>query len=76
MNECHSCGMPIVATTKSKYDTRYCIYCQNQETSILKTYVDVREGSIGAAVRLMGKTRKEAEKMADEMLPKLPRWKK
>ena len=25
-------------------------------------------------MRLMGKTREEAEKMADEMMPKLPRW--
>lgn len=26
-------------------------------------------------MRLMGKTKEEAEKMADEMMPKLPRWK-
>ncbi len=32
-------------------------------------------GSIGAAMKLMGKSREEAEQMADEMLPTLPRWK-
>jgi hypothetical protein len=34
----------------------------------------VREGSIKAAMKFMGKTREETEKMADEMMPKLPRW--
>ena len=73
---CESCGMPMDEKTVSKFDKRYCIYCQNQETGTLSTYEQVREGSIGAAVRLMGKTREEAQKMADEMLPKLPRWQK
>jgi hypothetical protein len=68
--------MPLNGKTTSKSDTRYCIYCQNQETKELKTYEQVREGSIGAAMRLMGKTKEEAEKMADELMPKLPRWKK
>ena len=36
----------------------------------------MREGSISAAMKFMGKTRVEAEKMADEMMPKLPRWQK
>ena len=36
----------------------------------------MNEGSINAAMRLVGKTREEAEKMADSMMPKLPRWKK
>jgi hypothetical protein len=76
MKICESCGMPLDEKTTSKFDERYCIYCQNQQTGKLKTYEEVREGSIGAAMRIMGKTRQEAEKMADEMLPKLPRWKK
>ena len=55
-------------------DGRYCVYCQDQQTGELKSKQEVREGSIDAAMRLMGKSREEAERMADEMLPKLPRW--
>ncbi|MBI4991106.1 hypothetical protein HZB96_03355 [Candidatus Gottesmanbacteria bacterium] len=76
MKICESCGMPMEEKTTSKHDKRYCVYCQNQETGELKTYEQVREGSIGAAIRLMGKTKEEAQKMADEMMPKLPRWEK
>ena len=72
---CESCGMPLEENTTSKQDKRYCIYCQNQETGELATREQVREGSINAAMKLMGKTREEAEKMADEMMPTLPRWK-
>jgi len=68
--------MPLDDKTTSKFDSRYCIYCQEQETGQLKSKEEVREGSIQAAMRLMGKSREEAEKMADEMLPKLPRWQK
>lgn len=76
MKICESCGMPLDEKTTSKFDNRYCIYCQDQHTGKLKTYEEVREGSIGATIKLMGKTRTEAEKIANEMLPKLPRWKK
>ena len=76
MKICESCGMPLDEGTTSKKDGRYCIYCQNQETGELATYEQVRQGSIDAAIRLMGKTKEEAEKMADEMMPKLPRWQK
>lgn len=76
MNICESCGMPMDEKTVSKYDKRYCIYCQDQETGRLKTFDEVRRGSVDAAMRLMGKTKEEAEKMADESMPKLPRWKK
>jgi len=67
--------MPLDEKTTSKHDKRYCIYCQNQESGVLKSFDQVREGSINAAMRLMGKTKEEAEKMADEMLPTLQRWK-
>jgi hypothetical protein len=67
--------MPLDNKTTPKFDGRYCIYCQNQETGELKTYEQVREGSIGAAMRFMGKTKEEAERMADNMMPELPRWK-
>lgn len=76
MKICESCGMPLDDKTTSRHDERYCIYCQDQETGTLKTYEEVRLGSIEAAKRIMGKTQEEAEKMADDMLPKLPRWKK
>jgi len=74
MSSCISCGMPLDEKTTSKFDDQYCVYCQNQETEELASYKQVREGSIGAAMRLMNKTQEEAEEMADEMLPKLPRW--
>jgi hypothetical protein len=66
--------MPLGEDTTSRFDGRYCIYCQDQESGRLKSREEVREGSIGAAMRLMGTSREEAEKMADEMMPKLPRW--
>jgi hypothetical protein len=76
MKICESCGMPLDEKTSSKFDQRYCFYCQDQETRKLKTYEQVRKSSIDAVIRLMGKTQEEAEKMADEMMPKLPRWKR
>lgn len=77
MAMCESCGMPLDdPLSVSMFDQRYCIHCQDQTTSLLAPYEQVREGSIGAAIRLLGKTRAEAEKLADEMLPKLPRWRR
>lgn len=76
MGNCQSCGMPLSSESVSKLDQRYCFYCQNQENGELSTYDQVREGSIGAAMKFMGKTREEAEQMADTMMPNLPRWKK
>jgi hypothetical protein len=74
MKKCESCGMPLAENTTSKFDPKYCIYCQDQETGALKSKAEVREGSIQAAMRLMGKSREAAEKMADEVMPTLPRW--
>lgn len=74
MEKCQSCGMPLEEKFISKFDKIYCIYCQDQTTSQLKTYEEVRNGTINAAVKYMGKTIEEATKIADEMLPKLPRW--
>jgi len=76
MKKCESCGMPLEDGTTSIFDNVYCIYCQDQETGKLKSYDEVKEGSINAAVEMMGKSEEEAEKMANEMLPQLPRWKK
>jgi len=44
---------------------------QIQQSGELATKEQVREGSINAAMKFMGKTIEEAEKMADEMMPKL-----
>lgn len=74
MKNCESCGMPLNENTTSKSDERYCIYCQDQETGELKSKEEVREGSIEAAMQYMGKTREEAEIMADSIMPTLPRW--
>ena len=76
MGQCESCGMPLDEKTTSKIDGRYCIYCQNQESGELASKEQVREGSIQALMRLQGKSREEAEKIADETMPKLPRWQK
>lgn len=72
---CESCGMPVDDRTVSKKDKKYCVYCQNQETGELATKEQVRQGSIDAAMKFMGKTKEEAEVMADTMMPTLPRWK-
>jgi len=74
MPQCESCGMPLENNSTSKHDGRYCIYCQDQETGDLKSKEEVREGSIQAAMKFMGKNREEAEKMADQIIPNLPRW--
>lgn len=74
MKKCESCGMPLEDKTISKFDKHYCIYCQNQETGFLAKYEDVRKGSIEAAMKFLGKTKQEAENMADKMLSQLPRW--
>jgi len=74
MKQCESCGMPLDEKTTSKFDDRYCIHCQDQQSGDLATKEQVKEGSINAAMQFMGKTREEAEKMADEMMPELPRW--
>ena len=74
MKICESCGVPLEGKNTSKVDDSYCIYCQQQETGELKSYEDVRQGSIEAAMKLLGKSREEAECMADEVLPTLPRW--
>lgn len=76
MTKCDSCGMPTDEKTVSKFDQHFCIYCQDQETGRAKNYDEVKEGCIGAAMKFMGKTKEEAVKMVEEMLPKLPRWKK
>ncbi|NTU46835.1 hypothetical protein HGA88_04385 [Candidatus Roizmanbacteria bacterium] len=76
MQPCECCGMPLEEGMTSRFDNRYCIFCQNQETGKLKTMEEVREGSIEAAIRLLGKTREEAEAMADHIMPQLPCWKK
>ena len=73
---CESCGMPLDEDSVSKIKGTYCIYCQNQETGELGSYEQVKEGSVNASVKLMGKTPEEAEQMVNEMLPNLPRWKK
>ena len=75
MTVCYSCGMPLDDGSTSKFEDNYCVYCQDQESSELASYEQVRAGSIDAAVKLMGKTPVEAEEMADEIMPKLPRWK-
>jgi hypothetical protein len=74
VENCESCGMPLDEKTVSKHNIHYCIYCQEQDTGRLKTFEEVKQGCIGATVKLMGKTEEEAKKMVEDMLPKLPRW--
>jgi hypothetical protein len=72
---CESCGMPMDLNTISKRDIRYCFHCQDPKTGALKPYGQVRSDSIDALMRIMGKTKEEAEKTADDAMLKLPRWK-
>jgi hypothetical protein len=67
--------MLLQDNTTSQFDSRYCIHCQEQETSRLKSLEEVREGSVRAVMGAMGKTQEEAEKITDQLLPTLPRWK-
>ncbi len=71
---CESCGMPLNKNISSALDNRYCIHCQNQQTGELKNFEQVRASSIQATITLLGKTPQEAEMMADQMMPTLPRW--
>jgi hypothetical protein len=73
---CESCGMPMDVDEVSRFDLRYCIHCQDQKTGDLKAYQQVRDGSIEAAVKFLGKSREEAVKMTEELMPKLARWKR
>ncbi len=75
MTVCYSCGMSLDEGSTSKFEDNYCIYCQDQKSGELADYDQVRAGSIDATVKLLGKTQAEAEAMADEIMPKLPRWK-
>jgi len=77
MKMCESCGMPLEAKKTSKFDARYCIYCQDQKTGKLATKEQVREGIIqNYFMKAEKMKRKQAEIATDEMMAKLPRWKK
>jgi len=73
MADCQSCGMPMDATTNSQHDVKYCIYCQDQETKRLKSFEEVKEGSIQALMRFQSLSHEEAEIQA-QGLKDLPRW--
>jgi len=72
MNQCESCGMPLDEKTTSKFDSRYCIHCQDQQSGILGNKEQVREGSIKAVMQFQGKSHEEAEKIVGETMAKLP----
>lgn len=74
--KCESCGIPLDNNNRSKLDSRYCVFCQDQNNSELKSREEIREGNIVATMELMGKNREEAERIADDILPTLPRWSK
>jgi uncharacterized Zn finger protein (UPF0148 family) len=74
MKQCESCGMPLDEKTTSKFDERYCIHCQDQQSGELASKEQVREGSIKAIMQFHGKSREEAEKIVEETMANLPRW--
>ncbi len=76
MGSCESCGMPMDGKTTCGYDNRYCVYCMDEKTGFLRSKNEVREGSINSTMKVMGKNREDAEKIVDEVMPKLPRWRK
>ena len=62
--------------TASKFDDRYCIHCQDQDSGELASKEQVRKGSLKAIMQLQGKSREGAEKMVDVTMAKLQRWQK
>lgn len=74
---CESCGMPL--RNKEDYgggrlDNNYCIHCTDIEGN-LKPYEEVLGNMKVFAVRNLGVSEREALKMAQEGLAKLPAWK-
>ena len=75
MGNCESCGMTLDDNSKSKFDKRYCNYCQDQETRMLKSFEEVKEGSIEVAMEYMRLSREDSQHLVEDNLSKLPRWK-
>lgn len=75
---CQSCGMPMKDASQHggrDINNPYCVFCTTPEGK-LKSRKEVREGMIGFYISQMKKTRKEAEKIVDETMSKMPAWKK
>ena len=49
--------MPLDEKTTSKFDDRYCIHCQDQQSGELASKEQVREGSIRAAMQFLNYTK-------------------
>jgi len=58
----------------SKFDPRYCVYCQDQVTGELRSKEQVRLGSVEALMRMREISREEAEALVEQTLSDLPRW--
>ena len=78
MQKCESCGMPMEKLSDfcgEDTRSRYCKYCTTSDGK-LKSRTEVREGMINFYASKMNKPRKEAEKLVDESMSKMPAWKK
>ena len=71
--KCESCGMPMLQP-EDYGASRYCKYCAPDGK--LRSRAEVREGWINVVIKMENITREEAEKKVDEVMPKMPAWKR
>jgi len=57
-----------------RIDNKYCVHCTDSEGA-LKPYQEVLENMKAFAIKTMGISELEANKMAQEGMAKLPAWK-
>jgi hypothetical protein len=77
ISPCDSCGMPMREAKDhggGDWSNPYCVHCTDQ-TGVLKSREQVREGMTLLYMSRMGKPREEAQKFVDRQMKKLPAWK-
>ena len=75
---CQSCGMPMKKPEEfggGDTNSKYCKYCCNEDGS-LKSREEVRKNMIKWVMDNKGAPKKEAQKAVDELMNKMPAWKK
>lgn len=75
-SRCPSCGMPLdnpKIAKKSNDGITYCQYCVNNEGN-LRSFDEVLSGTSQYLMDNQNLTKIDAEKMAREMLQKMPAW--
>lgn len=75
---CYSCGMPLEKASDHALgdaNNQYCIYCTDEQGQ-LKSYEDILNGTANYLVHSQGMSLEAAKGIANDMLSKLPAWKK